>query len=606
MVAQGARLPDPVTQGARTPQGAAQVGQRLAVPAQDHREDVAPTHEARGPGPAGPTAPSTARSSSRSPVRVCPSIARAAAERGPDVGEAVRVAAAPGQLPRRRSSRTASGVRPWSRSTTPRAWRATDSIHGSADPWPAVAARAAAWPARRWPAGAAPRPPRPPGCWASAAPSPTTAVTTSVKRQPRVVAKASQAMTLTPGDDLNETSRQRTRDQFELLREAHGTRSSSTPTTPPTSTSSAAASTCWSTLRRTSTGPRRRLHRPGQRPGRRARPTSGPSRTPAARRGTGCQAAASFRRVEPPSRTTRTCSPPWPRWTGTRRWRISRGPTTSCTSAPQGIELPGDRAGRDRSRAAVAAGAHRSPIAGARASRWWSSTPAGTTPRRSPAPRQRTSLAWLGDVTGIPSRTTSDAQTGRPPPVRRPRHLRRRGDPGDGARVHRARAELPGGPERAGRRRARVGAGRPARRTRSTAREQPHLINLSAGCPTRLNMPAAGLPELAGGPGRRSDPERTWSSWPRRATTPARGGSGPRRSTGRWASARSTATAGCRASPTGVTRSTSSRWVATSSTPSPTAPTSATRARTSATPGSSTTGWRGGAGRRSRRRSSPA
>ena len=30
-------------------------------------------------------------------------------------------------------------------------------------------------------------------------------------------------MTLTPGDDLNETSRQRTRDQFGLLREAHGT-----------------------------------------------------------------------------------------------------------------------------------------------------------------------------------------------------------------------------------------------------------------------------------------------------------------------------------------------------------------------------------------------
>jgi subtilisin family serine protease len=30
-------------------------------------------------------------------------------------------------------------------------------------------------------------------------------------------------MTLTPGDDLNETSRQRTRDQFEFLREAHGT-----------------------------------------------------------------------------------------------------------------------------------------------------------------------------------------------------------------------------------------------------------------------------------------------------------------------------------------------------------------------------------------------
>src|SRR3954469_24539383 len=30
-------------------------------------------------------------------------------------------------------------------------------------------------------------------------------------------------MTLTPGDELNEISRQRTRDQFELLREAHGT-----------------------------------------------------------------------------------------------------------------------------------------------------------------------------------------------------------------------------------------------------------------------------------------------------------------------------------------------------------------------------------------------
>ena len=58
-------------------QGAAQVGQRLAVPAQDHREHVAPPHQAARPdlrvhGARPPRGPAP-----RSPVRVCPSSASA-------------------------------------------------------------------------------------------------------------------------------------------------------------------------------------------------------------------------------------------------------------------------------------------------------------------------------------------------------------------------------------------------------------------------------------------------------------------------------------------------------------------------------------------------
>ena len=53
-------------------------------------------------------------------------------------------------------------------------------------------------------------------------------------------------------------------------------------------------------------------------------------------------------------------------------------------------------------------------------------------------------------------------------------------------------------------------------------------------------------------------------------------------------------------------RPTSTRWAATSSTPSPTASTSASRRRTRATSASSGPAWRGGAVRRSRRRSWPA
>ncbi len=77
------------------------------------------------------TAPRPRRSSCGSPVRVCPSMARAAAERGPDVGEPIRIrrCAGPAGPPAAARGRPRR-IRPWSRSTTPRAWRATDSIHG--------------------------------------------------------------------------------------------------------------------------------------------------------------------------------------------------------------------------------------------------------------------------------------------------------------------------------------------------------------------------------------------------------------------------------------------------------------------------------------------
>ena len=89
-----------------------------------------------------------------------------------------------------------------------------------------------------------------------------------------------------------------------------------------------------------------------------------------------------------------------------------------------------------------------------------------------------------------------------------------------------------------------------------------------AGCPTAAE-PAIPWPSRTGGRTcQRERLDRTWSSSPRPATTQAPGSSGRRRSTGRSASGRWTATAGSRTSPTGATPSTCSPWAATSSTPS--------------------------------------
>ena len=146
MSVERARLPDPVTQGAGTTQSTAQVGQRLVVPAQDHREHVAAAHQAAGPDLCGRRRSATARSSSRSPVRVLPVQGQGAAERRPDVGEPVRVAAAPGQLagrPELADGLDGAALRRAAR--CPWAWRATDSIHGSAEAEARSRARAAAW-----------------------------------------------------------------------------------------------------------------------------------------------------------------------------------------------------------------------------------------------------------------------------------------------------------------------------------------------------------------------------------------------------------------------------------------------------------------------------
>ena len=188
---------------------------------ENHGEHVAPAHQAAGPHLRS-TAPSTARSSSRSPVRVCPSRARAL----PSVA-------------RTSASRSSS----WLRRASSRADRSSSHCFDRAALVPQHdalgwhATDTATGPQRRRPAS---RPCRRLGRLGDRQPQqllglrdllaaghrqplPPPPATTSVNSQLEIVAKASQAMTLTPGDDLNETSRQRTRDQFELLREAHGT-----------------------------------------------------------------------------------------------------------------------------------------------------------------------------------------------------------------------------------------------------------------------------------------------------------------------------------------------------------------------------------------------
>ena len=160
---------------ASTTEGAPEVGERLAVPAHDHREHVAAAHEATGPDLAahglGNGAIELPEPAAGSSVQ-----REGAAERRSDVGEPIGIAAATAPAARaERSSRTASAVRPWSRRTMPWACRATDSTHGSTDTEDELPrAQPSPGRARRWRAAAARRRRRPPGCWASAAPSPTT------------------------------------------------------------------------------------------------------------------------------------------------------------------------------------------------------------------------------------------------------------------------------------------------------------------------------------------------------------------------------------------------------------------------------------------------
>ena len=142
-------------------------------------------------------------------------------------------------------------------------------------------------------------------------------------------------MTLTPGDDLNETSRQRTRDQFGLLQEAHGTAIIVDTDDPADFTficssehvlaravdpgaDPDADDDAVNRLRSVVTTTVRRVRRSDRRP--------------SARAGLSRRFTLPARRARCP--TARTCSPPWPRSTQTRSSGLaSPGPTTSCTSA---------------------------------------------------------------------------------------------------------------------------------------------------------------------------------------------------------------------------------------------------------------------------------
>ena len=126
----------------------------------------------------------------------------------------------------------------------------------------------------------------------------------------------------------------------------------------------------------------------------------------------------------------------------------------------------------------------------------------------------------------------------------------------------------------------------------------PQVINLSAGCRTRMDHPSIAL-ELFH---RTACASATACSSLPPATTPGPRRSGRPPSSGASASGRSTVTAACRTSRTSASRPTSTPWAATSSTPSPTAPSSATRARTRGTSASSAPASPGGAARRSPRR----
>ena len=356
-------------------------------------------------------------------------------------------------------------------------------------------------------------------------------------------------------------------------------RSSWTATTPPTSPSSAVASTSWSTPRRRRDRPGV-LQRPGQRPGRLSSPTAADHRLrPATRR-----PVHPLRPSDPSRRGARRqgrCSSPSTRWTRTRRWPGLRQARPSRAHLPTGIAVPSHRAGGDRARPALAAREHELPNAGdgrqrgghrqrlvrppEPTRRWraapcrgrgWATSP--VSPSHTASATRRLLVCALTPATA----PSSPVWSGRWRPSARSACSACRGPPPPGGGVFES--------------------------DWSRSSTPPSLPQPAPDQPVRRVPHATGpaspiLRELVGRPVRRRPRTRTWSSWPRRATTPARGSSGPRRSTGRWASARWTTTARSPASPTGATRSTSSLWAATSSTHSPTAPTSATRTRNAGT-----------------------
>ena len=89
---------EPVVRAPRSPQRVPEIGERLAMPAEHLGQDQAAAHQAARADRA-PTASTTERSSSRSPLRVCPPNARELPERGPDVREPVRIATLLGHSP---------------------------------------------------------------------------------------------------------------------------------------------------------------------------------------------------------------------------------------------------------------------------------------------------------------------------------------------------------------------------------------------------------------------------------------------------------------------------------------------------------------------------
>ena len=372
-------------------------------------------------------------------------------------------------------------------------------------------------------------------------------------------------MTLTPGDDLNETSRQRTRDQFGLLREAHGTAIivdtddpadfnficssehvllEAAPGADPDSDPTIAVNRLrqWFSDR-----PDRQFGSVPDPPPRSGRPGADASRCP---------------RASSRLPTARTCSPPWPRSTQTRSSGPgSPRPTTSCTSAARGRSARPPSRRRPGSRRSVAATADADPKR-VRASVWSSSTPA-TTPRRTPsAAGAALAVAGWAASPATPSRTASVT-----------RRVDLRAYAGHGtfvAGVIRAMApkctvnvlNLLVDPRCRGRSVRVATWWHDLDDALDDAGELAAPDQLVRRLPTRLDLPSRAFEDWRKDL-ERSTPDPTWSSSPLPATTPARGGSGRLLRLGHGRRVARPRRPRCRTSPTGATRSTCSRWAAT-------------------------------------------